>query len=175
MCTIIVVPGAATVIIMVCVGFLVVMVILGVFRIRSIHRRGESTRGGAKEGSGQWDDSALTIIVNPMEVITVLLRRCDQSKMFFRCFFNYTFLCSHSLMNLVWASLPTRRVRGRRMKRQWRRLTTPAMISESSSRRRVETAAPVATEPRASLRQFSWKPQISSPVTHFNTFSVNNC
>uniref|UniRef100_A0A673HGS8 Calsyntenin-3 n=1 Tax=Sinocyclocheilus rhinocerous TaxID=307959 RepID=A0A673HGS8_9TELE len=79
-----IVPGAATVIIMVCVGFLVVMVILGVFRIRSIHRRGEGARGGGKEGSNQWDDSALTIIVNPMEnrmgIVTDMEGECDDEE-----------------------------------------------------------------------------------------------
>lgn len=74
-----VVPNAATVIIVVCVAFLALMVILGILRIHSLHRRGaghegsetaegEHTSTGGKESDMFWDDSALTIIVNPMEV-----------------------------------------------------------------------------------------------------------
>lgn len=68
LCFYAVVPSAATIVIVVCVSFLAFMIILGVFRIRAAHQKTVRDHESGKENEMDWDDSALTITVNPMEV-----------------------------------------------------------------------------------------------------------
>lgn len=66
-------PPAATVVIVVCIAALVVIVVIGVYRIHATHQ--EETRDEedeAKEPEEDWDSSALSITVNPMEVCVLL-------------------------------------------------------------------------------------------------------
>jgi hypothetical protein len=56
------------VIIVICVGFLLFMVILGVMRFKSAnHRTSRGEVGMDDKPEMEWDNSALTITVNPMD------------------------------------------------------------------------------------------------------------
>uniref|UniRef100_A0A672H780 Calsyntenin-2 n=1 Tax=Salarias fasciatus TaxID=181472 RepID=A0A672H780_SALFA len=61
------VPSAATVVIVMCIAALVVVVVLGIYRIHLTHQQEVKLAETTKETDVTWDDSALTITVNPME------------------------------------------------------------------------------------------------------------
>lgn len=63
-----VVPSIATVVIIISVCMLVFVVAMGVYRVRIAHQHFIQETEAAKEAEMDWDDSALTITVNPMEV-----------------------------------------------------------------------------------------------------------
>jgi hypothetical protein len=59
---------SVVIIIVVCVAFLLFMIVLGVMRIRSAHQRGGSSDVQVDDRQEmEWDNSALTITVNPMD------------------------------------------------------------------------------------------------------------
>ena len=57
---------AVTIIIVVCVGFLVLMITLGIVRIKAAHQK--ASQDEVQDTEMAWDDSALNITINPMEV-----------------------------------------------------------------------------------------------------------
>ena len=67
-----------TLIVVVCVGFLLFMIVLGVVRIRAAHQRSQVVTVDSEKPEMEWDNSALTITVNPMEQDVRIVNFCDR-------------------------------------------------------------------------------------------------
>lgn len=61
------VPSAATVVIVMCIAALVVVVVLGIYRIHVTHQQDTKLNETTKDSDMTWDNAALNITVNPME------------------------------------------------------------------------------------------------------------
>jgi hypothetical protein len=63
--------GAVAVIVVVCVGFLLVLLVIGVLRLRETplprRRRARKTTSNAAETGMEWDDSGMNITINPLD------------------------------------------------------------------------------------------------------------
>ncbi|XP_033838727.1 calsyntenin-2-like [Periophthalmus magnuspinnatus] len=74
-------PPAATVIIVVCIAALVVIVVIGVYRIHATHQEGSrEDEDEPKDCDMDWDNSGLTITVNPMENISAAQVVAEEAK-----------------------------------------------------------------------------------------------